>query len=94
MNDQHIKQQVQNALQRFVTSDSMLANATALFKALGYRSNKTLVLNPNTAWGFQDTFGSTRDAQRALTSVLCGSYALPHLHRAACLDSLGAIGDG
>ncbi len=68
MNDHHIKQQVQNALQRFATSDSsMLANATALLNALGYRSNKTLELVPNTVQGFQDVFPIEIHTARALT---------------------------
>jgi adenine-specific DNA-methyltransferase len=66
MTEQQRKQHIQAALHAF-KSGTLRHNALALCDALGYRSDRTLELEPNTAHGFQDTFDLVLAPQRALT---------------------------
>ena len=57
MNEQPIKQNIAQALAGFAKG-SLAANALALFRILGYHSEKRIDLSPNTAENFAATFDS------------------------------------
>ena len=64
------KQNIKSALQRF-TDGNLADNATRLFKVLGYHSQRTIPIEPNTADGFLTVFRLNGDKnfkpERALT---------------------------
>ena len=64
--NQH-KNDIKNALQRF-TNGNLAHNARHLLDTLGYRSKRTISLEPNTAAEFIDNFdpSNTMNAERAL----------------------------
>ena len=57
------KDKIKNALQRF-TDGNLADNARNLLKALGYRSERTLSLEPNTADGFIEHFDRHKTMNR------------------------------
>ena len=50
-----LKEKIKNALQRFIDGN-LAENATLLFKVLGYHSQRTMPLEPNTAEEFLSAF--------------------------------------
>ena len=69
MNDTQHRAAVTNALNRF-TDDNLAENALNLLNTLGYRSERALALEPNTAEAFIDTFDlqGKLNRDRALTT--------------------------
>ena len=69
MNDTQHKAAVTNALNRF-TDDNLAENALNLLNTLGYRSERALALEPNTAEAFIDAYDLQRqlNRDRALTA--------------------------
>ena len=69
MNDTQHKAAVTNALNRF-TDDNLAENALNLLNTLGYRSERALALEPNTADAFIDAYDLQRqlNRDRALTA--------------------------
>ena len=69
MNDTQHKAAITNALNRF-TDDNPAENARYLFHILGYRSERALSLEPNTAAAFIDTYDPQEklNRDRALTA--------------------------
>ena len=69
MNDTQHRASITNALNRF-TDDNLAENARNLLDTLGYRSERALALEPNTADDFIDTFDPEEklNRDRALTA--------------------------
>ena len=60
MNNAQHRASITNALNRF-TDDNLAENARNLLDTLGYRSERALALEPNTADDFIDTFDPERN---------------------------------
>ncbi|NJP06034.1 MAG: class I SAM-dependent DNA methyltransferase [Chloroflexaceae bacterium] len=61
-----LREQIAAALQELGQAPDMLAAATRFFGVLGYTSERTLAIKPNTAAGFASTFEIELAPQRAL----------------------------
>lgn len=67
MTNPNLLHSIQAALRTLATSTDLRHDARAFFATLGYQSERTLSLVPNTAAGLCDTFGFTLAPHRALT---------------------------